>query len=773
MKCRLQFPATLALLLILFSGAGMAVGEQISKSGIHPVDSYFANEVWAKVGERLCLKCHNAKGDASDSRFLLKDPMNDPAHRTELLQHNHAAFARMARMQKDGQSRLLVKITGGLDHGGEIVLKPDSTGYRILEQFVRRSDGNPAPARPHTPTITDADIGAFFDGLQMVSPQRLLRRVTLSLAARLPTEKEGAAVNAGGLAAMGGVLDQLMTEEAFYARLAEGFNDIFLTQGYNGNAEIVLSYDHFNKTRLWYQKYDLSAAGDENAQRKARYKLANDYRASIRREPLELIKYIVRNDRPFTELVTADYIMVSPYSARGYGIFEELREQFKDTNNPAEYIPTRLKALKSRNGKVQESATGYYPHAGIQGMFHYLRRYPSTETNRNRQRARMYFQHFLGIDIMALAPQVADASAVSAKFENPTMQASECVVCHKTVDPIAGLFQDYFNEDGYYKPRKGGWFTDMFGPGIESEKLPESDRWRALQWLGERTAKDPRFARAMVEHVYYIVTGRRVLLAPEDIDDPLFTPRRRAFDVQQQEIHRIADRFAVAKFNLKVAFKEWITSPLYQADGAAMAMSPDRRAELDDLGIVRLLSPEQVERKLVALFGAGWGRLVGRESPFKILYGGIDSKEVTERMSDPSGAMGAIQRMMANDMACKTVPKDFTLPRTERWLFPNVELNDTPGESAATDEKIRRAIVHLHEHILGREHSAKHPEVERTFGLFAGIVADARDRKGMDEREIYFCRGTDDQRVTDKTYTLRAWRAVVTYLLRQQDFLYE
>ena len=35
----------------------------------------------------------------------------------------------------------------------------------------------------------------------------------------------------------------------------------------------------------------------------------------------KLIEHIVRNDRPFTEIVTADYIMVTPYSARGYGIY--------------------------------------------------------------------------------------------------------------------------------------------------------------------------------------------------------------------------------------------------------------------------------------------------------------------------------------------------------------------------------------------------------------------------------------------------------------------
>ena len=46
----------------------------------------------------------------------------------------------MAALHKDGKSRLLVKATGGLAHGGDDVLKPDSTGYRILAEFVRRLD---------------------------------------------------------------------------------------------------------------------------------------------------------------------------------------------------------------------------------------------------------------------------------------------------------------------------------------------------------------------------------------------------------------------------------------------------------------------------------------------------------------------------------------------------------------------------------------------------------------------------------------------------------
>ena len=62
------------------------------------------------------------------------------------------------------------------------------------------------------------------------------------------------------------------------------------------------------------------------------YKLADDYRKALLGEPMKLIEHIVRNGRPFTEIVTADYWMVSPYGARGYGNFSELKEKFKDPN---------------------------------------------------------------------------------------------------------------------------------------------------------------------------------------------------------------------------------------------------------------------------------------------------------------------------------------------------------------------------------------------------------------------------------------------------------
>jgi len=779
----------MVLFVVFVCETRMAVAQDDGNTNAHrgpeciAVDTFFADEVWAKVGERTCLKCHNVDGDASESEFLLRDTASDKPNREAAMRHNLAAFQQIASAKEDGLSMLLSKISGGLDHGGGQVLKEDTTGYRILNRFVRRTTGLPDLGPP----IADYDPQPFFDGIEMISTRRLLRRVTLSLVGRLPTEAENAAVDKDGLSAMSDILDGVMKEDVFYERLREAFNDILLTNGYDGGGESAFSYTHFHKTRLWYQARDPNKDRDKDdrlsyshPEMKAYTKLVREYRDAMRREPLELVAYIVRNDRPFTEIVTADYIMVSPYTSRGYGIFEDLRDEFTDTEDAFEFIPAKLPALTedSKGKVVQESATGLYPHAGVLSTFQYLKRYPTTETNRNRLRVRMYFEHFLDIDILQLAPRVGDAAAAATKYEIPTMQAADCVVCHKVIDPIAGLFQDYYALDGkgIFGPRKEGWYEDMFQPGLKDEGLPADEKWRSLPWLGERTANDPRFAVAMVNHVWYVLTGRKPLLPPEDIDAPMFAAHRRAYRAQRDETERIASRFVESNFNLKVVFQELVKSRYYRADGLATAVKDPRRlAELDDIGVTRLLTPEQLERKLNAIFGAKWGRLLDQESKLGILYGGIDSKEITQRIGTPSGAMGAIQRIMANDIACKYVAADFSLPAKDRRLFPGIEPDVVPGADAAADERIRQAIVRLHELLLGRSDNIDDPEVQRTFDLFAGIVNDAKSQKGISATESYFCQTQRDAtpRDPDPHYTIRAWRAVLTYLLRQHEFLYE
>src|SRR5262245_26069516 len=141
-----MFPNVRLLVLALGCGLASPLAVRCEDKPPRPLlgcgaatDNYFEVEVWAKVGVRRCLTCHRKGGDAEDSKFVLIDPRKSQgAARAEAMRHNRTAFARMAAAKEHDKSRMLLKVVGDLDHGGSDVLRPDSAGYRILTDFVRR-----------------------------------------------------------------------------------------------------------------------------------------------------------------------------------------------------------------------------------------------------------------------------------------------------------------------------------------------------------------------------------------------------------------------------------------------------------------------------------------------------------------------------------------------------------------------------------------------------------------------------------------------------------
>ena len=57
-----------------------------------------------------------------------------------------------------------------------------------------------------------------------------------------------------------------------------------------------------------------------------------------RRAPLELIAHVVENDLPYTEILTADYIMANPMAAGAYGA----PTRFDDPEDVHEFRPSRF-----------------------------------------------------------------------------------------------------------------------------------------------------------------------------------------------------------------------------------------------------------------------------------------------------------------------------------------------------------------------------------------------------------------------------------------------
>ena len=240
----------------------------------------------------------------------------------------------------------------------------------------------------------------------------------------------------------------------------------------------------------------------------------------VRRAPLELIAHVVEGDLPYTEILTADYVMANPMSAVGYGA----STRFDDPEDVHEFKPSRY-ARYYRPGDgfeieydpVVEAdrvvSTGPlltdYPHSGVLNTKVFLERYPTTATNRNRARSRWTYYHFLGLDIEKSASRTTDPAAL-ADTNNPTMFNPACTVCHRVLDPVAGAFQNY-GDEGLYKDKWGG---------VDSLDDFYKDGWARARETFEITAES-RAEQQTVSVRAWLPAGAQMVRI-----DPYFDPPR-------------------------------------------------------------------------------------------------------------------------------------------------------------------------------------------------------------------------------------------------------
>ena len=134
-------------------------------------------------------------------------------------------------------------------------------------------------------------------------------------------------------------------EDSFYERLKEMFNDLLLTDKYNRGAEaLALLNSNTYPARYWYN--GISNNGLRNRLR--------DYaNRAVAQEPLELIAHVVRENKPFTEVLTADYMMLNGFSANSYGLHETFNYPVGGDEYAEEYHKYRVYRMEG------------IPHAGI------------------------------------------------------------------------------------------------------------------------------------------------------------------------------------------------------------------------------------------------------------------------------------------------------------------------------------------------------------------------------------------------------------------------
>lgn len=748
--CRLQRHVWvfLALSIILSTGCDAEQQTEEEDAACHDQLEFFATQVHDRVLSRMCAGCHTAGGAAANSEFIL---FSDS--RPDFMEENQETVLRIARRQVDGVSLLLLKPTGQESHGGGRVIDDDSEEYSILADFIDMTD-QPVECTGQ-PNTNEHDMSA----VEKLPPTAALRKASLMLVGRLPTDSERASVDQGGEPALSRVLRAQMEERAFSERMKELWNDILLTDRYlPGTRAVSLLDDDRYSNRYWYE-----AESESSVRREMRSRT----NIAIAREPLELIAFIIENKRPFTEIITGDYTVVNAYSAMSYGIPSA---DWPDIDDPDSHV--------FRQAKLTD-----IPHAGIMTTTTMLNRYPTTGTNRNRHRAWFFYKTFLATDILHLANRPIDDTA--SEIHNPTMNDVQCAVCHSVMDPVAGAFQNW-DEYGRYVLLDDGWYTDMRPPGVDTIQLPASERAHALRWLGEQTVQDSRFSYAIAQAMLAALTGLPTLASGTGDEEPALADAR---DAQRAYITKIAQQFTDSGYKLDELVLAIVTGHYFRA----MAKGDAGAAGLVLAGTAHLLTPEELDRKVTAITGHAWASNSGNSylmNKYKLLYGGIDSDAVQTRLSRPNGLIANIGLRMATEMSCQTVPRDFVLAAEERRLFPFVELSFRPytddGFSIPDAQlAIKNNIRHMLARMLGEHHDIDHEEVETAYRLFVDTWKEGK-QKVQDELlevrlpspcRLYSFNGEslpDEQIIRDDPdYTIRAWMAVTTYLLSDYRFLYE
>jgi len=798
--------AVLSICLALTAlGAGIVgcEGGEESEGLCTSTDQFFAEKVWAPMVSQNCLQCHNPTGAANATQFVLR-----ASSEAGYLEANLNVIKSVAELEKNGTSLILLKPTGGIAHEGGKVLEEGTPEYENLAQLVQMlKEGNSCKTNK----------ASFFAGVALASPKITLRKATLALGARLPTDAELKAVEEKGFDAFGTILDQLMTEEPFYDRIRESYNNQFLTDQYLSDNSLDLlggepDGDNPEENVNYYNPYWFRGLnGDAAAAQMYGARSVDDVEGQVEwltqygvaREPLELIVHVVRNNKPFTEVLTADYMMVNPMSAKAYNV----QAAFANEADANEWQQARIDGI---------------PHAGVLSSRMWLERHPTTATNRNRHRARMVFYDWLGTDILKTAERPLDPTKITD--HNPTMNNPACTVCHANMDPVAGAFQNYqgidarsqfndlerdFGQADYFP--EFVWYQDMRPPGFGANTIDYEELSRGLPWVAQYVTKDARFPLAIVYQAFRAFVGQEPMLPPTDNSDPEFDAKFQAYLGQYYALSEIADNFVKANYNFKQILKDLVMSPYFRGDNVSEKTSAAQLEKFQEIGTAHFLTPEELDRKVFNVLGVNWqvgdqdnlrNQLLN-ENRYRLLYGGMNSRDVTSRIKDPNGVMANVVERLGNELACEIVPSDFSLPKEQRRFFTEIEPAFAPkdagfevsGAVAAIKENIRK----LHYQILGEDLQINDPEVERTYQLFLSVWdpgskavnlpdAGAEPAEGQPRTEgpwmscapwsnpVTGVGYTQEEREAfqqDPNYTKRAWMAVFSYLITDYKFIYE
>ena len=638
---------------------------------------FFTGQVMGLVLQPVCGSCHIEGGAASSAAFRVNSA--DPLA-------TMTSVALQIDKANPAESRILQKPLGVLPHSGGIQLLAGSEQFNVLQQWV-----NLVATDQHCEVTPEAP-------LVPMAASDLLLRASMDLRGKRPSMAELDAVDADPNAYEQSVHQYLHSPE-FIERVKDAYDDALLLR-----------------------REDFS---DE----------ARDETAAIYGEAIELIAYIVANNRPFTEIGTADYTVANDLFQRDQGRMPFPMEPVAGSAwQPTHYLDGR-------------------PHAGVLSTSAFYEVWDTNDTNKNRGRANRFSILFHCYNFLDTPVDVtrdvdnADGDAVL----NAVTTRPDCKACHDRLDPLASfLFPlDRANglEDGeapsmeFFSGDPERWrYANRRPPSVYG--LPGLD----VRDLGRLLTAHPKFAECQTKRAF-----RMLFLRDPKTSSELNTAAT------------IAGKWSTEDaYNYRLLVKRWMMSDVYR--GMPQDNNPDW---------VRRVSPERMESLIADLTGFTWTReadddqddldpesdpprtapvslLTSEERGFKIILGGINGTTVSGRTTSLNASVIQVQRKLASLAADHAVLTDLSRPDDQRVLLAGVN----GGEDPEVDEAaLRGHIVRLMRRLYGRSVTPDSPQVDVWYQLYAALHADQTQ-------------GGTNSGTVPGTAGERAWRGMLTAMLR-------
>jgi hypothetical protein len=525
--------------------------------------------------------------------------------------------------------------------------------------------------------------------LELLGPEAQLVRVALALRGARPTAAELAAVRADP-AAIDRIVDAYLDAPEFGAVVRDLWNEVLLL-------------------RVDAARFILPALGPLAGRGSEA-----EYLRDVSEEPLRLIEYVAVNDRPFSEIVTADYAIASELGVAVWGATPL-------DADPGARVPEGWRKVAWDSGQ---------PMAGILSSGALWLRHPSNGTNNHRGQAELVADAllcsgFLERDVPLFNDiDLSDEQVVKTALTDD----ASCVSCHQTLDPLAshffgftriaaGVVRRSYDADGdclkagrggcyplgEYRPQLATSYRKRTGREPDFFGLPSGD----LRSLAGQIAADPRFSMCAARRFY----GYFMQVDPDALPDATAAA--------------LQDAFIAGGLRVKPLVKAIVLSDDFRAVGAR-AGSP--AAALVGRKTTR---PEQLERLVADLTGFVWRATPGNKKRglgevallqsdrfgYRAMAGGVEGFQVTE----PSFAYGPTRMLvlqtLAAEAAAHVVEADFAAPRARRRLLGLIDEDDT------TAAHVRAQIVGLYGRVLGERVPADGPEVDAAHALFTASLA--------------------------------------------------